>query len=80
MQDLVAKNKTLKNEFNHLVDTNQKIIGNENFKKVTNVFSIAKYEVYTTLHALSAQDIYDYIGVYLDKRGNRPKSVRKPDA
>ena len=57
----------MRKHWNPLVDTNERIIGVENFKNVRNVFKTAKYEVYTTRHALSAADIYDFIGVYLDK-------------
>ena len=62
VQELVAANKLMRKEWNHLVDTNQKIIGVKNFASTTNLIGIEKYELYTTRHLGSANLIYDYIG------------------
>ena len=74
MLKLIEKNKKMKKDWNHLVDTNQKIIGNERWNKTKNLISIEKYELYTTRHEGSAQDIYDYISKYLSS-AKRPRIV-----
>lgn len=57
------------------MDTNIKIVGEEKFASLTNLISLARVELYTTLHLGSAIMIYDFINEYLDHR----RAMRAPE-
>jgi len=61
----------MKKEYNHVVDTNHKVIGKENFAKTTNLLKLAKFELYTTRHLISGNLIYNFVSEYIDRRTNR---------
>jgi len=71
VQELIVENKKLIEKYNHLVDTNQKIIGEENFKKVNNLIKSQPIELYTTKHVGSQHVIFDFLNEYLDRRNAR---------
>lgn len=71
VQKLVELNKEMKKEYNHVVDTNHKVIGKENFAKTTNLLKLAKFELYTTRHLISGNLIYNFVSEYIDRRTNR---------
>ena len=67
VQECAALNKIFNSKYNHLVDTNEKILG-QNFSKVTNLLKSQKIELYTTRHLVSAVVIYDFINEYIERR------------
>ena len=84
MQELIVKNKSLKYKYNHLVDTNLKIV--PSMSKSTIIADDDDVFLYTTKHRRSAICIYELIIKYADRqkkraRANMPKlNLRTPSS
>ncbi len=69
--ELIAENKALRKKYNHVVDTNLKVMGDELTKKLAENDQPPEILLYTTTHLGSALQIHDFIVEYLQKRPNR---------
>lgn len=80
VQELAAKNKVLKNKYNHLVDTNIKVLGKE---VVDNQAALKdeepEIEIYTTMHLGSVKIIHDFLAEYLKKTKNLDRQSEMAD-
>ena len=75
VRDLIKENKALTTKFNHIVDTNVKMLGEEYFtQKIAEGYDIP-VEIYSTAHTRSCKRIYKLIGNYLDKKKEREQSL-----
>ena len=77
VKKLKEKNKTLQKEYNHLVDTNVKVLGNEYFaRKVQEGYDVP-IEIYSTAHSRSTKLIYEMIDEYLKRREAAGEQMRE---
>jgi len=68
VRDLVEKNKEFSKKYNHVVDTNVKMLGEEYFTKKINEGLDIPVEIYSTAHTRSCKILYSLISAHLDKK------------
>ena len=65
---LKGKTSKMQDKYNHLVDTNIKILGEEYFARKLQQGYEFPIEIYSTAHSRSTKIIYAFIDEYLKKR------------
>ena len=71
IKEMIGFQKELKKKYNHLVDTNHKILGPEKLEKIAGQGIQMPVELVTTLHIGSASIICAGIGAFLKKNSSQ---------